>query len=179
MALFITQLASTESANGGIFDALGIDWRVLVLQMLAFAVLVWFLGKFVYPILVKTIDSREAAIEESVQAAREAEAKAEQSQSEINSLLKQARDEAGGIVELAHKEAQQQIKDAEDRAKQRADQIVSEAREQLSRDIIKARKELRADTVELVAQATERVVREKVDTKKDTSLIEDALKGAA
>jgi len=180
MGQFITQLASTEAAqNSGLFGALGIDWRLLILQVIAFAVLVWFLGKFIYPILIRAIDKREAAIEESMHAAKAAEEKAEQSQSEIDKLLKEARSEASGIVEMAHKEAQQQVKDAEDRAKQRADQIVSDARQQLSQDIVKARKELRADTVELIAEATEQIVREKVDAKKDKALIEAAMKEAA
>jgi len=180
MADFNLYLAATEAGHSdGLFGALGIDWRLLILQIIAFAVLVWFLGKFVYPFLVRAIDKREAAIEESVQAAREAEEKAEKSQSEIDKLLKEARSEATGIIELAHKDAAQQVKDAEDRAKQRAEQIVSEAREQLGRDIIKARKELRADTVELVAQATQQIVKEKVDAKKDKALIDGALKEAA
>lgn len=181
---FITNFASEAAAGHaeaetGILVALGIDWRLLILQVVAFAVLLWFLGKFVYPVLIRAIDKREAAIEDSVKAAKNAEAKAEQSEAEVEKLLKQARKEAAEIVDLAHKEAQQQVKDAEDRAKSRGDQIVAEAREQLGRDVTKARAELRADAADLVALATEKIVREKVDAKKDKALLDAALKESA
>lgn len=176
---FASETAGHAEAETGILVALGIDWRLLVLQVVAFAVLLWFLGKFVYPVLIRAIDKREAAIEDSVKAAKEAETKAEQSEAEVEKLLKQARKEAADIVDLAHKEAQQQVKDAEDRAKSRGDQIVAEAREQLGRDVTKARAELRADAADLVALATEKIVREKVDVKKDKALLEAALKESA
>jgi F-type H+-transporting ATPase subunit b len=182
MQQFITNFgATTEHAaeEAGLFEALGIDWRLLILQVIAFAVLVWFLGKFVYPVLIRALDKREAAIEESLVAAKEAETKAEQSEAEVEKLLKQARKEATEIVDLAHKEAQQQVKEAEDRAKSRGDQIIADAREQLDRDVTKAREALRSDVAGLVALATEKVVREKVDASKDKSLIDAAIKEAA
>lgn len=174
--LFIT-LASTEAAeeNASIFSALGIDWRTLFLQVVAFIVLVWLLGKFVYPVLVKAIDKREAAIAESVAAASEAEAKAEKTQAEIEKLFKQARDDAASLVDTAHKESAQMVKEAEDKAKQRGQQIIKDSRAQLDLDIAKARKQLRDETTELVALATEKIIGEKVDAAKDKVLIAKSL----
>lgn len=172
-------LASTEAEkSNSLFGALGIDARLLILQLLAFAFLVWFLGKFVYPHLVSAIEKRERAIEESVAAASEAEAKAEKTQKEIEKLFAAARKDSSDIVEAAHKEATVMVKDAEDKAKSRAEQIVTDARAQLDQDIIKARKALRNETTELVALATEKIIREKVDAKKDKALIEAAVKDA-
>ena len=171
--------AATEAAEeASLFGALGIDWRMLVLQVIAFAVLVWFLGKFVYPHLIKAIDKREQAIADSVAAANEAEEKAEQTQAEIEKLFAEARAESTAIIETAHKEAATMVKDAEEKAKKRADQIVSDARAQLDQDVRKARLALREEATELVALATEKIVREKVDTKRDAALLASALKEA-
>ena len=49
-------LASTNSPS--ILEALGINWKLLVEQGIAFLILVWILGKFVYPALIKSIDTR-------------------------------------------------------------------------------------------------------------------------
>lgn len=172
--------ASTEPAEqAGLFEALGIDWRLLILQIIAFGILVWLLGKFIYPVLIKAIDKRDAAIEESLSAAKNAEEKAEASEHEVAKLLKEARSEAALIVDTAHKEAAQQVKEAEDKAKKRAEQIVNDAREQLAQDVTKARATLRAETTELVALATEKIIREKVDTSKDKAIIAAAIKDAA
>lgn len=172
--------ASTESAekSDSLFGALGIDVRLLVLQLVAFGVLFWILKKFIYPHLVKAIDKREKAIAESVAAAQEAEAKAEKAEAEVEKQLKQARKESADIVDIAHKEAAAMVQEAETKAKQRADQIVSEARAQLEQDIVKARTQLRNETAELVALATEKIVREKVDAGRDKDLINTALKEA-
>lgn len=179
MQNFLTTFASAEASKSeGLFPALGIDVRILVLQIIAFGILVWLLGKFIYPVLLKAIDKREAAIASSVNAAAEAEAKAEASQDEISKLLKEARSEAASIVDIAHKEASSQIKEAEDKAKKQAERIVADAREQLSRDITKARETLRSETTELVALATERIIREKLDSTKDKALIATAIKEA-
>jgi len=178
----ITQTLANTTAEAeksdSLFGALGIDIRLLVLQLIAFSILVWILSKYVYPRLVEAIDKRERAIEESVAAANEAEAKAEKTQKEVEKLFKEARDESAEIVETAHKEATNMVKEAEDKAKKRAEQIVSDARAQLDQDIVKARTTLRNETTELVALATEKIIREKVDVKRDKSLIDAAIKEA-
>lgn len=179
MMQFIQTFGATEVASGaaekGFFEVLGIDWRLLGLQLVAFAILVWVLGKFVYPPLVRAIDNREKAIEASVKAAEQAEAKAEATQKEINDLFEKARTDAAEIVEIAHKEAANAVKDAEDKAKTRADQIIADARVQLDADVLKARKALKTEAVELVVAATEKVIGEKIDAARDADRIKNAL----
>lgn len=64
----LTVLATTEAAaSPGLFQALGIDWKLFVEQGIAFLILVLILSKFVYPALVKSIDDRRAAIEAGLQ----------------------------------------------------------------------------------------------------------------
>jgi F-type H+-transporting ATPase subunit b len=183
MMQFIQNFGATEAAHEvtevatekGFFEVLGVDWRLLVLNLLAFIILVWILSKFVYPPLVKAIDSREKAIEASVKAAEQAEARAEATQKEINELFEKARTEATEIVEIAHKEAANSVKEAEDKAKTRADQIIVDARTQLEADVLKARKALKQEAIELVVAATEKVVGEKLDASADKDRIKNAL----
>ena len=61
---FLSQFASeAAAADKDLFSALGIDWRLLILQIIAFLILVVLLGKFVYPWLMKSVDERQAGIE--------------------------------------------------------------------------------------------------------------------
>lgn len=173
-----TDAVHTAVEEQSLFGALGIDWRMLLLQIIAFVVLLWILNKFVYPHLLKAIDDREKAISESVAAAENAEKEAEKTQDKIDALFKEARTESALILDSAQKEASSLIKDAEDRAKKRSEQIVSDAKSQIDRDIEKARQQLRDETVELVALATEKIVRKKVDAEHDASLISGAIKEA-
>lgn len=173
----LTIMAETAGhAQPGFFEALGIDWQLLVLQTAAFLVLLWFLAKFVYPPLTRMLDKREADIEAGVKAAQAAEKKAEETQAEVENLLKKARSEASDIVATAKEEAAAAVEAADAKAKTRAERIVAEAHEQIEKDVIAARKALRNETLDLVSRATEKVVGKTVSAKVDETVIASALK---
>ncbi len=173
---FLTLLVATaEPESAGLFQALGIDWKLLVEQALAFLVLVAILGKFVYPKLVQSIDNRRDAIEASLANAKTVQAATVDAERRVEELLANARLEADEIVARSQAESAAVISEAEIKSKQRAEQIVADARAQLDADVVKARAVLRKDTINLVAMATEKVIHEKLDASGDTKLIEDAI----
>jgi F-type H+-transporting ATPase subunit b len=174
----LTQFASTEPASGGIFTALGIDWKMLIFQIVAFVVLVWLLGKFVYPILIKTIDARHEEIKASTKAAQEAEKQAIVTSQRIEKLLKEARVQASDIVLTAKEEATAAAEAADAKAKTRTERIIADAHQQIAKDILSAKKALHNETLELVAQATEKVVGVAVTPSVDEHVIADALREA-
>lgn len=176
MTQFASAAADKEKAD--ILTSLGIDWTLLVLQLVAFLILVWLLGKFVYPVFLKIVDEREAKVEEGVKAAVAAEKKADEAQAKIEESLKTARSEAADIVATAKAEASQMIEKAEKDAKKRSDRIVAEAHESLEKDIVAARKTLHNETLELVALATEKVIGKAVSPKVDDAVIAAAVKEA-
>lgn len=169
---------ATTSGQGDLFSTLGIDVKLLILQVIAFAILVWLLGKYVYPWLMKSVDERQEKIEASARAAEEAEKKAESAAEEVAALLKEARKEAKEIVTTAKDEAAAMVEASDAKAKARAEKIVKDAHEQLEKDVVAARKALHNDTIDLVALATEKVVGHVADAKLDKKLIETAVKEA-
>ncbi|HEX6461944.1 MAG TPA: F0F1 ATP synthase subunit B [Candidatus Saccharimonadales bacterium] len=175
---FLASEAAATAEQPGLFEALGIDWKLLLLQGVAFLILVFLLGKFVYPVLIKAIDKRQEQLDAGAKAAEAAAKKAEEAEKKIAEQIKEARSEAEQIVATAHKEAGDMVAAAEERATTRAEHIVSEAKAQLETDITKARAELRHETTSLVAAATEKIIGEKLDSNKDGQLIERAVKGA-
>jgi len=174
----LTHFATTETANSGIMGALGIDWKLLVMQLVAFLLLVWALNKWVFPIFFKIVDKRQALIDESNRAAVEASKHAETAQAETEKLLKQARSEAKDIVATAREEAAGVVSDAEEKSKQQAEYIVNDARDQLTKEVEAAKKALHNEMVDLVMTATGKVLGDTVDAKIDTSVVTHALKEA-
>lgn len=171
--------AAESTSNPGLLQALGIDGKLLIQQALAFLILVAILRKFVYPVLVKSIDDRRNAIEAGQENAKKSAELLEQTETKVAGMLKEARSSADEVLKRAQTEAAGIVSDAEGRAKIRAEQIVKDAHSQLQAEIVKARQALKKDTVELVALATERIIHEKVDSKKDTQLIDQALSTSA
>jgi F-type H+-transporting ATPase subunit b len=172
--------ATTEHAEEekDLFSAIGIDWTLLIVQTLAFLVLLWFLAKFVYPPINRMLEKRESDIEAGVQAAKNAEEKADKAQSEMDAMLKKARKEASEIVTTAKQEATAAVEAADSKAKIRADRIVAEAHEQIEKDVLSAKKALQNETLTLVAQATEKVVGKTVTAKVDENIVAEAIKEA-
>ena len=164
------------ASSGDIFSSLGIDGQMLLFQGLAFLILVFVLSKYVFPVLIKSVDDRQEAINAGAKAAAAAEEKAAEAQEEVARLLKEARSEAKDIVTTAKDEATAMIADSEDKAKKRAEKIVVDAHDQLEKDVIAARKALHNDTIELVALATEKVVGKAVNEDVDKMIIAEAVK---
>ena len=173
---FLSTLAEASEAKGDILSALGIDWRLLILQIVAFIILVWLLGKFVYPWLMKSVDERQKNIEDAAKAAKKAQESAADSQSETAELLAEARKEAVEIVATAKLAASEMVSTSEARSKSTAEKIVADAHLQINKDIEKARRELHSETIRLVALTTEKVVRKTHTKQADEVLIADLLK---
>lgn len=179
MQLLFASTEEVAEASPGLLEALGIDWKLFVAQGFAFLILVAILAKFVYPVLIKSIDDRRTAIEAGLQEAKQGQEALVQAEEKMAEILANARKEADDMLARTHQEANTLVADAEDKAKVRAEQIVADAREQLDRDVRKAREVLKKDTIELVALATEKVVGEKLDAQKDGKLIAQALQEKA
>ena len=172
----LTQLASTAPASGGLFEALGIDWKTLIIQIVAFLILVWALGKFVYPWLMKSVDERQANIETATKAAAQAQTAASNAQVKVAQLLKQAQANAADILATAKLESVTALAASEEKSRKRAEQIVSDAQAEITKEVIGAKKLLYNETLELVAMATEKVIGKVATGKTDSKLIEDAIK---
>lgn len=172
---YLTTLASTASTDAGFFEQLGIDWTLLVLQGLAFLVLVVLLGKFVYPIFLRIIDEREGRIEESLKAAQEAADHASNVQDDIDKQLAVARREAKDIVATAKDEANSMLAKADEKAKANADHLLEVARDEIAKETTAAKKALHNETLDLIVLATEKVVGKSLDTKADKAIIKKAL----
>jgi F-type H+-transporting ATPase subunit b len=166
---------TTTTPKGGILGALGIDVRLLVLQTIAFLVLVFALGKWVYPILIKAIDKRQEAMEAGVKASEEAQKIAEKSEKKVAKELKEARKQADEILANTQKEASAMMVDAEEKAARRAESIVKEAKADMDNQLTAAREALKSETRALVASATEKIIGEKIDATKDAKLVDRAL----
>lgn len=172
----ITKFANEAAAeNPGLLQALGIDWKLLITQGIAFMVLVAVLGKFVYPALIKAIDSRREAIESSLEEAKKVQEDAATAEDKIEKLLVEARKEADEIVKRSQQEAVSIVSEASDKAKTRAESFLKDAHAQLEADVNAARQTLKKDTVGLVVAATERILKDKIDPKKDEKLIIQSL----
>jgi F-type H+-transporting ATPase subunit b len=170
---YLAEAAQPPESAGGL-AALGLNWQSFLFQLITFVIVLVLLRKFVYKRLIKTLEDRRAAVEESLEQAAETAKKLQ----DAEKTVADARTQADEVVSASRKEATQMLADAEQKAARRAEHIVEEAKAQMDIELEKARRALKQDTAQLVAQATERILGEKLDPAKDERLIATALKGA-
>lgn len=168
---------AAEQAGG--LSALGLNWQSFLFQLITFVIVLLILRQFVFKKLVKTLEDRRQAVEQSLSHAAETEKRLKTTETTIVKMLEDARAQAGDIVDLGHKEAALLVEDAQKKAALRAERLVADAKVQMDAQITKARQELKAETAQLVAKATEHIIKEKLDPKKDAALIAESLKERA
>lgn len=161
MKSILRQFAATDSAEEvDVLTGLGIDLKLLILQIIAFLILVWALKKFVYPIFERILDERQAKIDASTQAADEALAAADTTEASVKQLMKKARRDASDVVSSAKAEAAAMVDAADAKAKARSETMLETARDDIKKEMTAARKELHSEMIDLVTLATEKVVGE-------------------
>jgi F-type H+-transporting ATPase subunit b len=173
-------IAAAEGQSGGIgslFTALGLNAQLLVVNLVAFLLVAWILGKFAFPSLIKALDAKKDELEAAARQEREAAVKLEAASKQADQVVGEARQAADEILASAKADAAAQIDAARTKATEQGERLIAEAREQLSRDVLAARKELKAETAKLVADAAGMVLNQKLDGQADRDLIDRSLEG--
>ncbi len=169
----LTVFGATEEAQG--IAALGIDPLAILAQAFTFLVLFFVIKKFALDGIVATLEKRRKTIDDGVRLGREMEAEKERLDEKIAAALAKAREQADKIIAEGHTEAGEIMSKAETNATRKVDAMLADAHARIDEDIDNARKGLEQDMRLLVAEATELILEEKLDAKKDASLLTRAL----
>jgi len=167
-------VASAQNSSG-LFSALGIDWRTLLLYSLAFLVIAWLLDKFVFPVLIKALDNKKAELETADRLKAEAKHHLAEAKESALQIITDAHDSAEEVMDGARQEAAEIMKTAKAEAADRAQRLVAEAHQPLSRDVLAARRGLKQESADLVADAAGVLLGEKLSGSRDSALISRAL----
>jgi F-type H+-transporting ATPase subunit b len=171
-----TQFASEASSGIG---ALGVDGKAFLIQLITFVLAFLVLKRYAFGPIVKMMDQRRQTIESGVTIGEEMKKKQAELDKQVTEALAGARKEADGILASADDAARARAAETQAKAEAKAGVILKEAEGRIAQDTARARKKLEGELASLVSDATEAIIDEKVDAKKDAALIEKALKGRA
>ncbi|RTK94744.1 hypothetical protein EKI60_02465 [Candidatus Saccharibacteria bacterium] len=168
-------LVASEAAEKEGIAVLGIDPKAILLQAGTFLLLFFIVKKFALRGIVDTLEKRRKTIDKGVKLGIEMQAAKEKFDEELEAMQQKARKQADEILTGAAAEAAQIIRDGEASAAKKVDAMLKDAGVRIEREMETARRELRGEMLTLISEATEVIIDEKVDAKKDASLIERAL----
>ena len=156
-----------------ILNSIGINPIFLLAQIVNFAVLAWLLSKLLYGPITKMLDERRAKIEKGLEDARAAETARANAEAERQSVLDAARAEAQKLRAEANQQAEQAAAKIRADAQAEAEKIKADALSGLSAERDKMLSELRGQIAALAIAASNKLIGESLDRKRQEALIAD------
>jgi F-type H+-transporting ATPase subunit b len=132
-------------------------------QMIVFAILVWFTMKFVWPPITAALDERAKKIADGLSAADKAKADLAAANTRVEQQLSAARDDAAKRLADAERLAQQIVEEAKGRANDEGAKIVAAAKAEAAQESIKAREALRDQVAALAVRGAEQILKREVN----------------
>ena len=147
-----------------------------IVELVAFLVVLAFIGRYVLPYLKKALDDRAALIGSQLAAADEAKKDAAAADEDRRAALEEARTQAREIVAQANRTAEQVRADAEVTARTEYDRIVGNAETEVGLARQRAVDEAANRMGEIVMDTVERVIGREVNAEAHHDLIDEAVR---
>lgn len=145
-------------------------------MLVSFGILVFILWKFGWPMILKSLQSREEAIANSLNEAAKAREEMKHLVSHNEELLRQAKIERDEMLRNARMTSEQIVEDARVKASEEANRIVETARESINYEKLKAMHELKNQIANLSIEIAEKLIRAELSDKpKADALIQKEL----
>ena len=155
-------------------DLVSIDWTFLA-QLIAFALILWVLVRFMYKPVTSAMEARTNTIRTGLAAAEEARKAAQESEARTEASLAEARVQAQEILRQASQTASGLREQIVAEARAEAQKVVDRGRIEIDRERQAAIDELRKVTADLAMMAATRVVEKSLDTSDNRRLIAQAI----
>mgnify|MGYP001764165625 CR=1 FL=1 len=135
----------------------------LILQMIVFAILVWFTMKFIWPPITAALDERAKKIADGLSAADKAKAELANANKRVEEQLSAARNDATQRLADAERLAQTMVEDAKSRASEEGARIIAAAKAEAEQESSKAREALREQVAALAVKGAEAILKREVN----------------
>ncbi len=143
----------------------------LIAQAIAFAVLIWFTVKFVWPPLLTAIETRQKEIADGLAAAQEGKSALDVAAKKSAATLNEAKQKASEIIGQAEKRGSQIVEEAKGNAKAEGDRILAGAKAEIDQEVNRAKEGLRAQVSALAIAGAEKILRKEIDGKAHSEML--------
>jgi F-type H+-transporting ATPase subunit b len=143
----------------------------IVAQAVAFALFIWFTVRFVWPPLLRAIETRQKNIADGLAEAERGRSSLADAHKQTDVILKEARGRAQEIVAAAEKLASQRVEESKTQAKTEGDRLLAQAKSQLEQEVQSAKQQLREQVATLAIAGAEKILRREVDAKAHADML--------
>jgi F-type H+-transporting ATPase subunit b len=143
----------------------------LVIQMIVFAILIWFTMRFVWPLILGPMEERQRKIATGLAAAEDGRKELADAQTRAEGVVREARERASQIIDQAQRRANELIEEAKVSANVDGQRIRASAHAEAEQEATALREGLRRDVAGLAVAAASKVLEREVDAKAHADLL--------
>ena len=155
---------------------LGIEWRMLLAQLINFSIVFFLLWRFAYKPIFAMLEARRQKVAEGLANAEKIKAELARTEAERKRVLAQAGDVANQMIEEGRTAAARVREVETQKAIAAAEQIMAKAREAAAQDHARMLAELKREVGRLVVQTTATVTGKVLTPDDQRRLTEEAAK---
>jgi len=160
----------------GLIQAFGLNLKILLAQLVNFAILLFVLYRFAYKPIFSFLEERRKRIEKGVKDAEKAVIRLGEIEDERKKTMADAKKEACRLIEEAKELADKKRDDMINNAKDQIKTVIADEKKKIAAEKAETMRELKREVAGLVTLAVEQVVRERMDDLKDKSMVERVVK---
>lgn len=174
-----TAQAASEAApaakEGGVIGTLGINWKLFLAQLVNFSIILALLYRYVFTPIGKKLEERADKIDKALKDAEDIEKGKEEFEVWKGQELIGLKKKAAAEIEKARSEGEAEKARVLGEAKLEMSKMREQTQFQLSAEKKQALTDIKKQAAEMITLAAEKVIKEKLDSKKDQELIHKIL----
>jgi F-type H+-transporting ATPase subunit b len=143
----------------------------LFAQAAAFVLFIWFTVKFVWPPLLRAIETRQKTIADGLAEAERGRSSLAEAQKQTDVIVREARTRAQEILAAAEKTASQRVEESKSQAKAEGERLLNAAKAQIDQEVQSAKQQLREQVATLAVSGAEKILRREVDAKAHADML--------
>ena len=151
----------------------GISFWAFISQLVSFGVIFLILWRWGFPVIIKTLNQRQAVIQEGIENAERAKRDLAEATARAEQVLLEARRQAQETIANAEKAAEAEAIRIQEIARASAEEIGKREVARIQQEAARARAELNRLVVNLSIEAASKVISKSVDSKDNRRLVEE------
>jgi F-type H+-transporting ATPase subunit b len=143
----------------------------LIMQAVAFTAFIWFCARFIWPPLMRAIETRQKQIADGLAAGEQGKKELANAEKRDAEMLTAAKARSAEIVAIGEKYKSDAIEQSKIDAKAEADRIVAAAKAEIEQEVARAKEQLRDAVAALAVAGASKILKKDVDASTHQALL--------
>ena len=144
----------------------------LLMQAIGFGLFIWFTAKFIWPPLMRAVETRQRQIAEGLEAGEQGRQSLVTAERRTADMIAEARAKASEIVATGEKFKAETMDQAKAEAAAERERIIAAAKAEAQQEFQSAREQLRNQVADLAVAGASKILQREIDPKAHAALLE-------